>query len=66
VFGILTRFDVHSTATLMLLAIIVGAGTGLAAVLFIKAIGALAHFSFEQGEVCLAESFWRLTARSRL
>jgi CIC family chloride channel protein len=43
------RIDVQSTAVLMTLAIIVGLGTGLAAVLFIKAIGLVTHFSFEQG-----------------
>jgi len=44
-----TSIDVQSTAVLMTLAIIVGLGTGLAAVLFIKAIGLVTHFSFEQG-----------------
>jgi chloride channel protein, CIC family len=33
----------------MALAILVGLGTGLAAVLFIRAIGLVNHFSFEQG-----------------
>ncbi len=41
--------DLQSTAVLMALAIIVGLGTGLAAVVFIKAIGLVTHFSFEQG-----------------
>ena len=43
------RIDVQSTAVLMTLAIIVGLGTGLAAVLFIKAIGLVTNFSFQQG-----------------
>jgi CIC family chloride channel protein len=41
--------DLHSLAVLMIIAIIIGAATGLAAVVFIKAIGWLTHFSFEAG-----------------
>ena len=43
------RIDVHSTAILMALAIGVGVGTALVAVLFIKAIGIVTSFSFQQG-----------------
>lgn len=41
--------DVQSTVVLMVVATIVGFGTGSAAVIFIKAIGWVTHFSFEQG-----------------
>ena len=43
------NLDVHSTAALMVVAIMVGLGTGLTAVLFIKAIGWITQFSFDQG-----------------
>ena len=43
------HIDVHSTAILMSLAVGVGVGTALVAVLFIKAISVVTSFSFEQG-----------------
>lgn len=46
---ILSRINLQSTAVLMALAIVVGLGTGLAAVLFIKAIAALTRFCFVEG-----------------
>jgi CIC family chloride channel protein len=41
--------NVQSTAILMVTAVLVGLGTGLSAVVFIKAIGWVTHLSFEQG-----------------
>jgi CIC family chloride channel protein len=41
--------DLQSMAVLMLVATLVGAGTGLTAVIFIKAIDWINHFSFDQG-----------------
>jgi CIC family chloride channel protein len=41
--------DVQSTAVLMFVAVLVGLGTGLAAVVFIRVIGWITHISFEQG-----------------
>jgi CIC family chloride channel protein len=41
------KLDVESTATLMFLAILVGLGTGLAAVALIKTINWITHLSFE-------------------
>jgi CIC family chloride channel protein len=41
--------DLQSTAVLMFVAVLVGLGTGLAAVAFIRAIGWITHLSFEQG-----------------
>jgi CIC family chloride channel protein len=41
--------DVQSTAVLMFVAVLVGLGTGLAAVVFIRAIGWVTHISLEQG-----------------
>jgi chloride channel protein, CIC family len=43
------RIDVRSTAVLVVLAIMVGFGTGLAAVLFIRAIAWVTYFCFVQG-----------------
>ncbi len=43
------NLDVHSIAVLMVIAIGVGLGTGLTAVIFIKAIDWVSHFAFEQG-----------------
>lgn len=39
--------NIHITAALLVMAIIVGAGTGLAAVIFIKAIAWITNFSFQ-------------------
>lgn len=41
--------DLHSVAALMVVAIIVGAGTGLTAVIFIKSIAWVTNFSFQGG-----------------
>lgn len=41
--------DIHSLAALMVIATLIGLGTGLAAVLFIKAIAWVNHIAFEQG-----------------
>jgi CIC family chloride channel protein len=46
---LLSSFDVQNIAALMVIAIIVGLGTGLSAVIFIKAIAWVNHFAFEQG-----------------
>lgn len=41
--------DLHSLAALMVMAIVVGLGTGLTTVIFIRAIGWVSYFAFEQG-----------------
>ncbi|MEZ4870175.1 MAG: chloride channel protein [Caldilineaceae bacterium] len=46
---ILESLNIHSVAALMAIAIFVGFGTGLAAVIFIKAIGLVNTVAFEQG-----------------
>lgn len=43
------RIDVQSTATLMMIAVLVGLGTGLTAVIFIKAIAWVDRLAFQQG-----------------
>lgn len=44
-----SNIDVHSLAVLMIIATFIGLTTGLVTVIFIKAIGWVTHFSFEQG-----------------
>jgi CIC family chloride channel protein len=44
-----TAIDIQSIAVLMVVAILVGLVTGLAAVVFIQAIAWITHLSFEQG-----------------
>lgn len=43
------RINVQSVATLMMIAVLVGLGTGLAAVVFIKAIAWVNYLAFQQG-----------------
>ena len=45
-----SQIDFQSMAALMVMAVLVGLGTGLTAVVFIKAIGWVTNFSFQQGQ----------------
>ena len=59
--GFWPRLDIESTATLILLAILVGLGTGLAAVAFIKSINWITQFSFVEKQEKRASNSTNLT-----